>query len=112
MTRLWDHQLIWFRKSERDDPDDSGEGATLFISADTEPGDTRNGEGKVIIAGLFKMSHIAVVCEMINFFYKGMAGIWHHALFTVHVHHAVCLVSERASCDDEEIGCIFFCDLF
>lgn len=62
---IWKPKLFWIRQDERDNADDRGECASLFISADTEAGNALDGEGKVIIPMLVELADIAVVCQAV-----------------------------------------------
>ena len=65
-----------------DNADHGRQGAALLVSADTEAGDTGQGEGKIVIAGLVQSVDIPVVCQLVNFFQK-LFRVWRQHLFFI-----------------------------
>ena len=68
--RIGDVQLAVVRQLEPDHPDHGGQTAPLTERTDPEPGQPRNGKGKVIVPGAKQGLHIPVSCQVVNFLYQ------------------------------------------
>ena len=67
---------------------------------------------KVVVTGCLKLGNIAVVSKFINRCDKVAAHIRFHAFFLISMHLSAYFVGQRTACDNKDIGCMLFCDIF
>ena len=103
--RIRDAEQCRIRKFKCDDPDHSGEGATLLVRAHTVTGQSGDRKREIIVAGFQERFHFPVLRQCVDLPDQHFGGIRHEP-FAFGVHESVYFIGQWASGYDKNVGCV------
>ena len=95
--------LVRRRQREGDDTDDRGQRASLFVGADAETGNARQGKGKVVVACAGQGVHAPLAGQLVDIFNDFSGVVGKQPVRVVLDHLIVQPVGQRTACDDKKI---------